>query len=309
MRGAPEYADVLARTGFRVLSFAGNHTMDYGWQAVQETMHRLAAVGVLTVGAGVDLAAARKPVVVEVRGLSIAVLSYCSVNVGVPLYAAEDRPGVAYADPEWIKEDVIKARRDSDIVIVCLHWGDEFVGFPRPEQREMAREILEAGAHLVLGHHPHVLQGIERIGKGVAAYSLGNFVFSDEDWRGTDRKGHSFVWPFRLSSDCRQSAIFRATVSREQVADAKIDPAYLGPDLKVIPGGRGRELVARRSRPLALNALYPAYWACRFFIARFAAQYWQNYRHRDPANIRPRHVKSLLKTLRHEFQHFRGVKE
>ena len=89
----------------------------------------------------------------------------------------EDAPTVAFLDKEQLLDDVRAARRKADIVIVSLHWGTEYAREPDPEQRAFAHQLIDAGATLVLGHHPHTPQPVERYHHGLIAYSLGNFVF------------------------------------------------------------------------------------------------------------------------------------
>lgn len=309
MRGAPEYAQVLAAAGFKVLTLAANHTMDYGWTAVEQTLNLLRPLGIQAPGAGKNLAEARRPASLSINGTPVAVLAYCDIHVGIHLYATEKEPGVAPARLEWIVEDVRAARRAHDIVIVCLHWGDEYVHHPKPAQRAMARAIAAAGAQLVIGHHPHVLQGTERVGKALLAYSLGNFVFSNEIWQGKNRQGQPFAWPFRLTESARQSAVLKATVSEQGVEAAAFWPVRLQPDLTLAAAGNAPALIKKRSRGFAWGALYPLYWAVRFFPSRLRTQYRQNFSHRNWSKLRPHHLKGIWHVILHEVQQLRGAKE
>ncbi len=311
LRGAPEYAEVLAKAGFHVLSLAANHSMDYGWDALAETIARVQATGIKTVGAGKDLAEARRPAVLDIHGLRVAVLAYCSIHVEIDLYATEGKPGVAYANESWIQTDVAAAKAKNDVVLVCLHWGQEYVHYPRPRQRELARGVLAAGADLIIGHHPHVLQGIEHVGKKAIVYSLGNFMFSDEVWHGANREGQPFSAPCRLLEDSRHTAIMKANLSPQGVTELGFEPVYLGQDLAPAPGGAAKEWLPMFSRALRLSRMYPAYWFLKFVAARFRAKRFQNYSHRKISlrRLRLRHIKGILNILVHEFQQLRGAKE
>jgi poly-gamma-glutamate synthesis protein (capsule biosynthesis protein) len=144
----------------------------------------LAASGIRAVGAGADLAAARRGAVISSRGISVAFLAYCELayifwSYSYPKWfaAGRDRPGVAPMDEQLILEDVRRAKRNADHVVVSFHWGDEYVQIPSDRQIRLAQLVAEAGASVVLGHHPHVLQPIEVYRGAVIFYSLGNFIF------------------------------------------------------------------------------------------------------------------------------------
>jgi poly-gamma-glutamate synthesis protein (capsule biosynthesis protein) len=201
-------ADALALAGVDVVSFANNHSLDFGFEALSDTRQLLAERGIAGAGAGADEAAARAPVVVERNGLRVAFLAYVEVPVETrsgfdtrTWMAAADAPGIAWADPEHITADVAAARAQSDVVVVLLHFGLEGRTEITRAQRAEARAAIDAGAALVLGSHPHVLQGVERYNGGLIAYSLGNFVFE------------GFTLPENYS------AIFAATLTRDGVGE------------------------------------------------------------------------------------------
>jgi poly-gamma-glutamate synthesis protein (capsule biosynthesis protein) len=184
-RVPPDNARLLARAGLDVLGLANNHILDFGAQGLEDTTGMLARYGLIWCGAGRNMAEARAPALAAARGRRVAVLAY---NLTFPMkyYASGERPGTAYADAACIRADVAKARASGDPVIVLVHWGREKVHTLRPYQRPLARAAIEAGASLVIGTHPHVPQGVERIGKGVAAYSLGDGVFGGATRRRED---------------------------------------------------------------------------------------------------------------------------
>jgi poly-gamma-glutamate synthesis protein (capsule biosynthesis protein) len=179
----PVAADALTGAGFDLLSLANNHAMDYGPEALEQALDLLEQNGIATVGAGQDDGAARRPVIMEYEGITVAFLGYVDVPVEVSGFdthswsATGGKPGVAWADPVHISEDVAAAKLESDIVVVLLHSGYEYVESPSPEQMRAAHKAVEAGADLVIGHHAHVLQGVEFQGESVIAYGLGNFAF------------------------------------------------------------------------------------------------------------------------------------
>lgn len=186
-RAPPGAARSFAIAGFDLLSLANNHAMDYGPDALLEAISLLQTNHVQTVGAGENAEAASTPVVITVKQTSIAFLAYVDVPVEVRGFdarswtATQNQPGLAWADPEQLEADIEVIRPLVDIVIVLLHSGYEYVVQPSGPQVRAAHTAIDAGADLVLGHHAHVLQGIEFYNQSVIVYGLGNFVFDDGD--------------------------------------------------------------------------------------------------------------------------------
>ncbi len=175
-RADPQCAPALKRAGFSVVTLANNHMMDFGEVALLETLRHLDESGILSAGAGQTLAAARHKAVLQVKGAKVAFLAY-SLTLPVEFFAASDRAGTAPGYPRYFKEDIALAKGSADYVVVSFHWGSEGATSPHPYQTATARAAIDAGADVVLGHHPHVLQGIEQYKKGIIFYSLGNFAF------------------------------------------------------------------------------------------------------------------------------------
>lgn len=204
-RGDARFAAALAGAGFDVVSTANNHAADRGEEGVASTRAALAAAGVRPAGSG-TADEARAPVVVRTPSNSVAFLAYADPR-WIPATAIADgaRRGVSALDPAKIAEDVAAARELADFVVVSMHAGTEYAPGPDPVQRAAAEAAAKAGAALVIGHHPHVLQPIEAIGTTTIAWSLGNFVF-DQDW----------------SPETQESAIVRFDVSKSGVAAAAL---------------------------------------------------------------------------------------
>ena len=175
-RADPKCGPALKRAGFSVLTLANNHIMDFGEPALLETLHNLDSNGILSTGAGQNLLAARGKTMLQVKGAKVAFLAY-SVTLPVEFFAASDRSGTAPGYPLYYKKDIALAKASSDYVVVSFHWGLEGADMPHLFQVATAHAAIDAGADVVLGHHPHVLQGIERYKKGIIFYSLGNFAF------------------------------------------------------------------------------------------------------------------------------------
>ena len=183
-RAPPGAAESLALAGFDVVSLANNHGMDYGSEVLLQGIDLLRQAGVIPIGAGANTAEAHTPHFAEVNGLRLAFLGYVHVPVeGLTAFdvetwdATESSPGLAWAYPERITADVTAAREQADLVIVVLHSGFEYVEAPSAPQIAASYAAIDAGAALVIGHHAHILQGIEFYKEGVIVYGLGNFAF------------------------------------------------------------------------------------------------------------------------------------
>lgn len=175
-RADPRVVEGLKYAGFDVLSVANNHMGDWTRLALEDTFRILADNDISYAGGGFNEAEAHSPAVKEIRGTRFAFLAYTSLG---PKYieAKGENSGIAFADIERLTEDIKTARERADLVIVSFHFGGEYAKEPTELQKKVARAAVEAGASLVVGHHPHVVQEIEEYQGGYIAYSLGNFIF------------------------------------------------------------------------------------------------------------------------------------
>lgn len=170
----PDFVGALREGGLTLVTGANNHIADYGREGVLETIDHLERAGILVVGIGRTLSEARAPQILSVKGKRIGFLGY----FGKGEYAATDTSaGFAPRIQRMIVEDVRRLDSLVDYVVVNFHWGVEKAETPEPWQVALGHAVIRAGADLVVGHHPHVLQGVERYRNGIIAYSLGNFVF------------------------------------------------------------------------------------------------------------------------------------
>jgi poly-gamma-glutamate synthesis protein (capsule biosynthesis protein) len=181
----PRHAAALARAGFDVVALANNHIMDFGPGPLETTLRLLDSLGIGRSGAGRDAAEARRPAIIERDGAAVAFLSYSRVHPR-QFWAGRKRPGTAAADEPEVVADVREAKRRAQLVVVSVHWGAELMETPKEYQVRLAHAAVDAGADLVLGHHPHVLQGLELYRGRLIAYSLGNFAFGSGSRRCTE---------------------------------------------------------------------------------------------------------------------------
>lgn len=227
-RSYPGMVEVLKKARIDFVSLANNHSMDYGWSALEETRQILMKNGIGFSGAGENIFAARRPAILKKKGLTIGLLSYCTnLNAPFDFQATREKPGLAtvrvssfFAPPhtnaedfEALKEDVRQWRSSVDFLIVSCHWGvsDKGSHTIALHQTAMAHEAIDAGADLILGHHPHAIQGIEVYQGKPICYSLGNFVFP-------------------LPEFPRETMLIRCKISSHRVHEIRFHPALVSRD-------------------------------------------------------------------------------
>lgn len=194
-RAGPAVVSVL-KGRFDAFAVANNHSGDYGKAAFLETLAHLDRAGVRHFGGGIDLARAHEPLWIERKGMRIAVLSY---NEFKPrsFEAGPGWPGIAWSEDSQVVSDIRAARAaGADLIIPFMHWGWELEPTPGERQRQLARTMIDAGADLVVGGHPHVTQGAEYYRGKLIVYSLGNFVFD-----GFETPAAKRGWLLRLTLD------------------------------------------------------------------------------------------------------------
>ena len=184
-RGEMENAAALREAGLTILSLANNHSMDYGPEGLAVTLDLLQENGILPLGAGRNVDEARRPVYVAKNNTVVGFLGY-SVFPPEGYIVLSHRPEIARVDLERMPAEIAAARENCDFLVVSFHWGREYDYYASEQQKELAHLAVDSGANLVLGHHPHVLQGIEDYRDALIFYSLGNFVFDRQIQPGTD---------------------------------------------------------------------------------------------------------------------------
>ena len=179
-RAPPSAAERIAAGGVSVANLANNHANDYGPDALLDTVELLEAAGVATIGAGRDADEAYQYLLLSTEtGVRVAFVG-ASMIVPSSFAASAGTPGIVSAHPPArarVLDTVRAAAAEADVVVVAVHWGIERDTCPSNDQRLLARQLLDAGADAVIGHHPHVLQPVEKVGSKLVAYSLGNFVW------------------------------------------------------------------------------------------------------------------------------------
>ncbi len=180
-RSSPTLAPFLKKYNFSVLSIANNHVLDYGPLAFLDTMKHLKENGISYGGGGHNKQEAYNGVVIEKKGLKIGFLAFTRVTPSVDWYAGAKKPGIigAYKVHETEVLEAVKLLNEKcDLLVVSLHWGKEGSTTVRKEETEFAHKLVDSGADVIEGHHPHVVQGIEMYKERPIFYSLGNFIFT-----------------------------------------------------------------------------------------------------------------------------------
>ncbi len=221
--GPTRMAEGFVYAGIDLITVATNHAKDcgtYGWQCndwtFNDTLATLKSAGIAAAGGGENLAAAFKPVIIEKQGVRFGFIGV--TEVGDNTWAADDVPGTAplsEANLPLVLAAIRAARHEADVVIVLPQWGDEYHAIPNAKQLRWAPQLIEAGATLVIGNHPHVVQPVEvfagddQSGERVVAYALGNFVFDQGPYIN------------------KQGVVFEATFEGERLADWRLRPIHI----------------------------------------------------------------------------------
>jgi poly-gamma-glutamate synthesis protein (capsule biosynthesis protein) len=226
IRAHPRWGQTLVEGGLDVVTLANNHALDYGPGGLEETLGVLSDLGIAAVGAGLSAEDALRPALFKVDGVQIAVLGYAAArwngSVDVP---TTDR--IAWAEVEAVETSVRAVRDEADVVVVLLHAGTEYAAEPSPDQVAVAHVAVEAGADLVVGHHPHVTQTVERYRQGLIVYSLGDALFDIP--RPAAMRGH----------------LLRVGVTREGLVRAELWPFWIEDAIRprLLDDGQGGALV------------------------------------------------------------------
>jgi poly-gamma-glutamate capsule biosynthesis protein CapA/YwtB (metallophosphatase superfamily) len=267
MRAHPDNAEAIKDAGFHVVSFAGNHCLDWGQDALFDTIDVIKEQGMHIIGVGANIEEARRPAIIKKRDTRIAFLAYNSV-LPIGYWAEEDRPGctpmrawtvyepIEHDQPgtpcrihtfpnkhdlQAMVDDIQKVRAEADVVVISMHWGIHFVPAQIADyQREIAHAAIDCGADLILGHHPHILKGIEVYKGKVAMYSLGNFAIEQPSAFMADlynSRRHKEIealnpeWDSRddypLPPETRNSFVAKCIISDGNIMRVSFLPVYL----------------------------------------------------------------------------------
>lgn len=302
LRSNPHYVEGLKEAGFNVLSLANNHILDYKEEAFYDTFEYLDRFNISYFGAGKNIKESRKPVILETRGVKIGFLGYCDVVIDSPFYASDNERGIAPLKQSFISEDISRLKKLVDVTIVSLHWGIENWCYPSPNQIDIAHNIINFGADLILGHHPHVPQGIEKYKNGYIAYSLGNFIFSDIHWFWMNEAGKKMRSAVRLNNNNRESIILTVSLTKSGIQRLELAPCLISKNLQPVL------ITDNESLKKKINKLSEKYYVANY------ERFWRRYslvqkykalssnitrRLKNIHRLRPAHAKELFDMVRY----------
>ena len=240
----PRYRPVLVDAGFDILSVANNHSTDLGAEGLRNTLHALESRGILPIGASAS-PDRRGPVILERNGVTIGFAGYTTGRIAVSGDARVNR-----LVEEEVLSDIEALAGRCDHIAISLHWGTEMACYPSPRQIGLAHRLIDAGATLILGHHPHTMQAVERYRGGLIAYSLGMFQFDPH-------------WPhnlspvgFILSVDLQKGGV----IGEFEVIPIIVDDDFVPRPGEGTEGENIRAFITGISRPVAEGGITWARW-------------------------------------------------
>lgn len=228
-RGTPQAIAGIKHSGIDVVSLANNHALDYGPQALADTTSLLNRYKIKHAGAGQNISQAHQSATLKVENKRVSLLAY-SYIIPAGFFASSSHPGIASArSPDRVAQQVKEATKTSDFVICSFHWGIEYQDYPIDIQRKLAHTAIDSGADLVLGHHPHVIQGLEIYKNKLIAYSLGDFVFD------------------HFSRKTGEAFILKCELSQNKVLSATCIPVYLTSygQPRIVKGKEAKTILSR----------------------------------------------------------------
>ncbi|NHN31304.1 CapA family protein [Paenibacillus sp. S3N08] len=229
----------LKDAGIDLVNTANNHILDFGVEALRDTMEAIDKVDIKRVGTGNNIDEAYKPVIMEKNGIKVAFLGFSRNVPDTSWFAGKQKPGVAETYTTKLPlEAITKAREEADLVVVIAHWGIERQDVPAKEQTDLAHKYIDQGADLVVASHPHVLQGFEQYKGKWIAYSLGNFIFTTN--------AEPATW---------ETMVLDAVCTKERKCDLQMLPVLTkGAQPVRMPEAEGTKLMDRMTR-ISFNAL------------------------------------------------------
>jgi poly-gamma-glutamate synthesis protein (capsule biosynthesis protein) len=261
LKGHPGWAGILKESGINLVSLANNHVMDYGAEGLFETIALLKEKHIYFAGAGTNRQEAAAPLILQLKGVRLGILARSSVIVSSPVYATDQQAGAAWFEEAEVVAQVKQLRSQVDQVLLLLHWGLEEYHYPSPRQIRLAQRLISRGVNLILGHHPHVLQGKQKFDQGLVYYSQGNFLFNDIQWIDKNAVGEEKIRQLMLSTANRQGLIIEFTIEKNKInlQEENYTCIKANGQIERIVTGKPPKQFAHRSAALRLPG-YSLFW-------------------------------------------------
>jgi len=210
----------LKKQGFDLIQLANNHMMDFGEDALKETVTQASKVGLETVGAGLNYQNAYTPLIKKINGITFGIINACEAQFGVLDYSKDkNSSGYAWINHNQIDKNVLELKKLCDFILVLSHAGLENYSIPQKEWRERYRHLCDLGADIIIGTHPHVPQGYEEYNNSFIFYSLGNFYFDWGRHAANDDKSYSVFLEFEKDQKPVFKPIYHITRIQKQEVD------------------------------------------------------------------------------------------
>jgi hypothetical protein len=298
LRANPGYVEALKCTGFDILNLSNNHILDYKEPGVAQTTEALGQAGIKYFGYGKSRRDALKMVCCEDGGVRIGFMGYTNMAIDSPFWADEDVRGIAQVRMQTLEDEIARNRSETDVLVISVHWGHENFWLPSPDQRSLAHKMIDYGATAVIGHHPHVLQGIESYNGGLIAYSLGNFVFSTIRWKWSTKDEEERITTFKLNARSRESVILQIGFDKDRVKNHSVIGVCIGSDGRIRTANHVPARVQHLS-DLLKTADYDAYFnrEMRMFEKRARIMTVLS-RLTRLHKLRPKHFSELVRSLK-----------
>jgi poly-gamma-glutamate synthesis protein (capsule biosynthesis protein) len=279
----------LQNSGIGIVTLANNHMFDCMNQGFQHISDILTDIGMHWFGAGHTVEDALRPAVLNINGIRLAFLGMVDQTAGPFRFADETTGGVAQLNTEKICQMIREIRRDVDYIIISPHWGTERFRIPSPKQTEQARKFIDAGASMIIGHHPHVLQGMEFYRGAPILYSLGNFIANDLHWVDGDR----LTW----SRFERTGCILIADMDSDGVRNIQQIPVTdNGEQVFLDTSAWGEKCLRKVNRLLARGVTHNQYKREKFYI-EIIKPVLSHLKWSELHRLRPRHFRNALQLI------------
>jgi poly-gamma-glutamate synthesis protein (capsule biosynthesis protein) len=282
------FRQALSSLALDIACVGNNHAFDARLSGFEAVSALLETSGVPFIGAGREREEAARPLTVERNGIVCGWLAFTDAATRPSHVATEASSGVALLEADRAVEEVRELAGQVDQVVVSLHWGVEYSHLPSPEQIRVARSLVDAGARLVIGHHAHVVQGVERYRRGVIAYNLGNAIATDLYVGGR--------LAIRQTRRTRSSFILKATLDRSQVESLELVP-FRFEGARLLARDRYAESILSRANARLARGISPARWRAQRAWDDVVLRGARKLHPRVIRSLRPRHLGKLIANL------------
>lgn len=279
----PNKIEILKKNNFNLVSLANNHINDFGSEGFEDTIKLFKDNNIDYLGAGLNKESAHRWIIKAINNIKIGFLAYTTSELWVAsTIATKTKAGTNSLYLPRVKRDIKELKEQCNHIIVSLHWGHEYFHYPSPKQIRQARKIIDYGADIIIGHHAHVLQGVEFYKNKPIFYNLGNFFFPEFK----RRNGKVHKW----NSDSRNSILVQIDFNKNSIRKIQLLPIYQENNnrIRLITGKKKNEFYQNLNYwSEKLNTPnYSKFWNKKQNYPKFYIKYIYNKAHNFILNIR-----------------------